>query len=509
MNSPYFTEEHEIFRDTVRQFVKKEILPYASQWEEQGHLPRSLWEKMGQAGLLGIPFPEECGGAGADIFYSIVLLEELAGSLLAGLTAAVSVHMFIAPVHLLKFGSKALKQAYLPDIIAGKKIGALAVTEPNAGSDVASIQTRAIRHNDVYRVTGAKTFITNGVHGDFITTAVKTDPEAGSDGITLLLIDRNLKGVSARPLQKIGWHCSDTAEITFDDVEVPEENRIGEENLGFYYLMDAFQMERLVAAVLAVAGAQKTLDLAIEYMNQRHVFGRPLTRFQALRHRMADLATEIAAARQLTYATAWLLHQQQPAIQECSMAKLFATEVAKKVADECLQVFGGYGYMEEYPIARIYRDARVGTIAGGTSEIMREIISRILIDREDFAGGQEKLHHSQQATETPQSARELLMTLPKRYRPEKDPDYQTVIHFQLKGKDGGKFSVIIENQQCRVQEGWVGEARCVVETKSDTYVKIETGRMNPQMAFALRKIKISNVPELMKFTQMFRRLKKK
>jgi acyl-CoA dehydrogenase len=380
MKSLYFNEDHQVFRNSVRQFIEKDIFPNVEKWEEQQKIPRETWKKMGELGFLGISYPEAYGGSAADFFYSVAFLEELSRSTMGGFSAAVSVHQYMATAHISRAGSTSLKEKYLVPAITGEKIGALAISEPNCGSDVSGIQTKAVREGDYYLVNGAKTFITNGFYGDFVTLAVKTRPEAGANGISLIVIDGETEGFSRKKLKKMGWNCSDTAEMSFTDVKVPVENLIGEENQGFYYIMESFQLERLVAAILGFAGAEYCLEITLKYINERQAFNKPLAKFQAIRHILAELATEVEAAKQLTYYTAWLFSQGEVAVKHCSMAKLLTTELAKKVADTCLQFFGGYGYMDEYTVSRIYRDARVGTIAGGTTEIMKEIISKLIID---------------------------------------------------------------------------------------------------------------------------------
>ncbi len=545
MQSPYFTADHELFRQTVRQFMENEVVPHAEAWEKEQRIPRSIWKKMGELGFLGINFPEQYGGAAADFFYSVVFLEEVGRTALGGFAAAVAVQQYMATAHLYRVGTEALKQNYLIPSIKGEKVGALAITEPNAGSDVANIQTRAEREGDHYIIRGSKTFITNGVYGDFITVAVKTRPDAGVDGISLIVVDRDTPGLSARKLQKIGWHCSDTAELSFDDVKVPVSQRIGEENMGFYYIMESFQLERLVAALTAIGGMDKALEVTLQYITERTAFGRPLARFQVIRHALADIASELEAARQLTYYAAYLCDRGESFVREASMAKLLTSELGKRMADVCLQYFGGYGYMEDYPIARMYRDARVGTIAGGTSEIMREIISRVMIDqvKYDSVYEQQKERESEAAPERaakpaserekeapdlsttsheedtgkkpdapemakrPETVAEIFNTLPQRFRADKAGDFETVIHFDISGKEGGLFTVRIHGGRCEVREGLHGEARCVVKTKDKTYKDIELGRANPQVAFMMGKIKVSNVSEMLKFIGLFRPLK--
>ncbi|MFD2570991.1 acyl-CoA dehydrogenase family protein [Spirosoma soli] len=381
--SLYFVEEHELFRQSVRQFIDKEVIPHTEAWETNRRIPASVFQRLGELGYLGLPYPEEFGGVNADFWYSVVFLEELARCGMGGFSTAVSVHQYMAVNHIAKVGSYDLKQRYLAPAVAGHKVAALAITEPDAGSDVSAIRTTAIRTDtgDEFVVNGTKTFISNGTYGDFVTLAVRTNgPAAGSNGLSLLVVDLDSPGVTRTKLNKIGWHSSDTAEIRFDEVRVPAANLIGQENKGFYYLMESLQLERLVAAILSVSGAQLALDWTLQYLNEREAFGKKIGAFQAIRHKIADVATEIEMARQFVYHTCWLFTQGETVVKECSMAKLATSEMQKRVVDTCLQFFGGYGYIEDYPIARAYRDVRVGTIAGGSSEIMREIIAKIVID---------------------------------------------------------------------------------------------------------------------------------
>ncbi len=380
MPSIYFSAEHEAFRGAARRFIQEEVAPHADGWEAARAIPRTIFTRLGELGFLGITTPEKYGGTGADLFFGIAFLEELPRSMMGGFCAAVSVQQFMATPHILHHGSENLKRRYVTPSVRGEKIGALAISEPDTGSDVASLRTRAIRQGDEFIVNGAKTFITNGAGGDFYTLAVRIGETDGASGISLLAVDADSPGIGRQSIDKLGWHASDTAEVVFEDVRVPQENLIGEEGRGFAMLMEALQLERLAAAAIAVGSAQVALETSLSYIRSREVFGKPLSQYQALRHRLADLESELEAARQLTYHAAWLLQQGQPAARECSMAKLLSTELGKRIADECLQLHGGYGYMEEFPAARMYRDARAATIAGGTSEIMREIISRILLD---------------------------------------------------------------------------------------------------------------------------------
>lgn len=384
MNIHYFTEEHELFRQSFRAFLEKEAMPYIDQWEEDRRIPRDIWKKMGKMGFLGLSYPEAYGGSGLDFFYDVVFNEELGRINSGGFIITQQVTQYMSGPYILKFGSEVLKQKYLPGIISGDKICSIAITEPGAGSDAQNIQTKAIKQGDHYLVNGAKTFITNGVYGDFIVTVVKTQPGAGSGGISLLVIDRQAEGVSARKLKKLGWHASDTAELNFDNVKVPVENLVGEEGRGFYYLMNGLQLERLCFIPCSVVSMELAIAKSLQYMSEREAFGRPINKFQVLRHRVARLAAEVESLKAFSYYCCKLYDLGIYDVKLCSMAKLITTELQEKVATQCLQFFGGYGFMEEYPMARMYRDVRVGTIGGGSSEIMREIIAKIVIDHVNY-----------------------------------------------------------------------------------------------------------------------------
>jgi acyl-CoA dehydrogenase len=516
MRSLYFTPDHEMFRHTVRQFIEKEVVPHAEDWEKNQRIPHSIWNRMGALGFLGINYPEQYGGTASDFFYSVVFLEELPRSTMGGFVAAVSVHEYMAAEYICRFGSESLKRNYLIPSTKGVKVGALAITEPNTGSDVASIRTRAVREGDYYVINGSKTFITNGVFGDFVIVATKTDPEAGAGGISLIIVDHTTPGFSARQLHKMGWHSSDTGELTFEDVRIPITNLIGEENRGFYYIMECFQLERLVSAIGSVSGAFLGLESTLRYVQERQAFGKPLAKFQVIRHALADLKAELEAARQLTYYTAWLHSQGEMAVDYSSMAKLLTSELAKKTADVCLQFFGGYGYMDEYLISRMYRDVRVGTIVGGTSEIMREIIARILIDQVDYRPPRERTQQEplpgskreETPAPAPHTAADILQSLPQRFLPEKAGKLETVFHFDISGPEGGQFTATINKGQCSVERGLNGEAKCTVKVSDRTYVDVELGRTKAEEAFMTGKIRISDLAEMMQFTKMFRRLPK-
>jgi alkylation response protein AidB-like acyl-CoA dehydrogenase/putative sterol carrier protein len=501
--SPWFSEDHQLFRQSIRQYIDQQIRPHLDQWEEDHRIPQSVQEEMGELGYLGLIHPENYGGSDADFWYSAVFLEELGRSANAGYTAAVSVHSYMAIAHISKVGSEHLKEKYLRPAIAGKKWGALGVTEPGAGSDVAAIRTTARREGNEYIINGSKTFITNGGYGDFVTLACKTKPDQGSSGISLIVVDLDSPGVTRSVLNKLGWNSSDTAEIAFDEVRVPAENLVGQENQGFYYIMDSFQLERLVAALLAIGGAHRAMELTLQYMDEREAFGRKINRFQALRHRLADLATELDAASQYTYYCSWLYENEQFAVKECSMAKLLTSELGKKIADECLQCFGGYGYMEEYPMARMFRDARAGTIVGGSSEIMREIIAKMIFDGTEYESAYET------ETEALPSARELILSLPSRLREAKINGQTGIWHFDLSGDSGGKFSVRLQDAQVFVEEGLQGEADCLIESSAETYEQVELGRMDAQQALMQGAIKVSDLGAMMRFSPLFRRYKSK
>jgi alkylation response protein AidB-like acyl-CoA dehydrogenase len=376
---PYFTEEHEMFRKTVRDFVKKEIVPHVEEWDKAEEFPRDMFRRMGELGFIGIRYPEEYGGSGLDFFYTVVLAEELAKSGLAGLSTAIITHSDIAtgPIHIV--GSEEIKKKYLAGAIRGEMIAALGVTEAGAGSDAASIQTTAVRDGDEYVINGTKMFITNGVRADFITLAAKTDSAGGHGGISMFVAPTHLPGFSVgRKLEKIGNRVSDTAELVFEDYRLPASHLLGEEGKGFYTVMMNFEGERLISAVGCIAGAQQTLEMTLEYAQQRVQFGRPISKFQVTRHKFADMATEIEAGRQLAYHAAFLIVNGLDCAKEVSMAKLYCTEKYFEITNTCLQIHGGYGYMDEYPISRAWRDARLYTIGGGTSEIMKEIIGRTM-----------------------------------------------------------------------------------------------------------------------------------
>lgn len=374
----YFREEHEIFRKSVREFVARELAPHAEAWERAEEFPREVFRRCGEMGFLGAHFPEDVGGSGGDWWYAAVWGEELTRSGSAGVNMALMVQSDMATPIIGELGTREQKDEFLVPALRGEKIAALGVSEPNCGSDVASIRTTAKKVGGDYVINGAKCWITNGTRADFITLAVRTGGE-GYGGLSLVTFPTDTKGFKVtRKIKKMGNHASDTAELSFEDCRIPTRYLLGEENHGFYYIMMNFQGERLIAAVAAVAAAQNTLDMTIKYCQERSAFGRPILKFQVWRHQFADLATEIEAARWLTYRATDLMVRKVEAVKEISMAKLFAGELANKVADRCLQAHGGFGYSDEFVISRIFRDVRLITIGGGTSEIMKEIISKRL-----------------------------------------------------------------------------------------------------------------------------------
>ncbi|MFO7672156.1 MAG: acyl-CoA dehydrogenase family protein, partial [Lutibacter sp.] len=353
-------------------------------WENTGTIERFIWKKFGEMGYLGINAPEAYGGLGLDMFYTVIFLEELQKVNSGGFAAAIWAHVYLAMTHLEKEGSEAIKNKYLTASIEGEKIGCLCITEPFGGSDVASMRTTAVKKGDTYVINGSKTFITNGVYSDYLIVTAKTDPSARNKGISIFIMDRNTPGISATKLDKLGWRASDTAEIAFDNVVIPAENLMGDDGKGFEYLMNHFALERLVMGINAHARSEYALDYAIKYMAERHAFGKTIDQFQALRHKIADLASEVEMCKEFNYSVAKRLNEGQYIVKEATMSKLVSTKIADKVIYECLQFLGGYGYMEEYPMARLLRDSRLGPIGGGTSEILREIIAKIIIDKKEY-----------------------------------------------------------------------------------------------------------------------------
>lgn len=372
----YFDESHQLIRDSVRRFVEREVLPYIDEWEEAEEFPRELYLKAGAAGILGIGYPEAYGGScEGDLFAKVAASEELmrcgSGGLVAGLG---SLDIGLPPV--VKWARPEVRERVVPAVLRGEKIMALAVTEPSGGSDVANLKTRAVRDGDHYRVSGSKTFITSGVRADYYTVAVRTGGE-GFAGISLLLVEKGTAGFSVgRKLKKMGWWASDTAELFFDDCRVPAENLIGVENAGFACIMANFQSERLALAVMANTTAQLALEESLRWAREREAFGKPIGKFQVLRHRLAEMATQLEVSREFTYRQAAKMAAGKSVIKEISMAKNFATDVADRLTYDAVQVLGGMGYMRESLVERLYRDNRILSIGGGSREIMNEIIGK-------------------------------------------------------------------------------------------------------------------------------------
>src|SRR3954467_439578 len=372
-----FTEEHDQLRESIRAFVTKELAPHAEEWEETT-FPDSVFRRMGELGFLGLSYPEEYGGQGGDYFCNLVLAEELVHARSGGLGMGIAVHTDMATPPVFLFGTEEQKQRYLVPSIKGEKISCLGITEPDAGSDVSGIKTRAVREDGGdWLINGSKTYITNGHRADYIVPVTKTDPAAGYDGFTLFLVDMDLPGViREKRLEKLGMHASDTALLAFQDVRVPETALLGQLGKGFYQIMWELQGERLIGAAGCVAGAERAFERTLAYAMERKAFGREIGHFQTIRHKFAAMATKIEASRSLVYSTAWRFANGEYPVREISMAKLHASQMCCEVADECLQIFGGAGYMREYKIERAWRDLRLNRIRAGTAEIMLDVIGR-------------------------------------------------------------------------------------------------------------------------------------
>ena len=375
-HSDLFSPEHHELRTQVRSFVERELLPHAQEWEHQESFPKEIFNRVGELGFFGLKYDEDVGGSGPDYIADAVVTEEFARCGSAGVSASLGGHKDLATLYVANFGNPEQHKRWLVPGIQGDTVGGLAVTEPDAGSDVAAIKTSARRDGDDWVINGSKIFITNGAWADFVVVAAKTDPEAGHAGLTLFVVDTDTPGFSARRMAMLGWRTGQTGELAFSDVRVPDAHRLGDEGSGFYAIMQNFAWERLIMALAQVAGAQMTYDLAKAYALDRSAFQRPIGKFQVWRHRFADMATRIEAGRALTYNSLRKYVAGENPIREVAMAKLYTSEVAFKVADECVQVHGGYGYMMEFPAQRAWRDARLGPIGGGTSQIMREIIAK-------------------------------------------------------------------------------------------------------------------------------------
>ena len=372
-----FSPEHETFRDSVRRFMQAEVVPNDERWQEQGYADRSVWRKAGENGFLCPTMPPEYGGAGADKLYSVVLMEEQARA--NNSTLGFGLHSEIVAPYLLAYGSEALRKKYLPKMATGEMIGAIAMSEPGAGSDLQAVKTSAVRKQDHYLLNGSKTFITNGWNCDLVIVVAKTDPAKGAKGTSLVIVDTAMKGFTkGKRLKKIGLKGQDTAELFFDNVEVPAENLLGQENNGFIYLMQELPWERMQIAIAAIAKCEAALEWTKAYVTERKAFGRTVASFQTTRFKLAELATEVQIGRVFVDKCLELLLKRALTPETAAMCKYWITDLECKVMDECVQLHGGYGYMWEYPVARAYVDARVQRIYGGTNEIMKEVISRSL-----------------------------------------------------------------------------------------------------------------------------------
>jgi len=372
-----FEEEHDAFRDSVRRFLENEVAPFHDRWEEQGHVDREIWNKAGANGFLCPSMPEEYGGAGVDKRFSVVIMEE--GARVNATGMGWGLHSEIVAPYLLHYGSDYLKQKYLPGMASGEMVGAIAMTEPSAGSDLQGVRTTAIRDGDHYVLNGSKIFITNGYLSDAVIVVAKTAPEKGAKGTSLLMVDNSMAGFTkGKPLKKAGMKAQDTCELFFDNVKVPAENLLGQENNGFIYLMQELPWERLQIAVIAMASAEAALDWTIAYTRERKAFGQEIMQFQNTRFTLSELKTEIQVGRVFVDRCIELLLENKLDPATASMAKYWCTDLQCKVMDACVQLHGGYGYMWEYPITRAWADARVQRIYGGTNEIMKELISRSL-----------------------------------------------------------------------------------------------------------------------------------
>ena len=380
-STPYFTSDHELLRDSLRRFIGERVLPVADSWEEAGCVPRAILQEMGRLGFLGIRYAEEYGGSALDTLSTVVLAEELGRSTYGGFAVTVLVHTDMAAPHLHHGGTPEQKLKYMPPIIRGEKIAAVAMTEPDAGSDLASMRTTARRDGDAWVLNGAKMYITNGVHGDIFFVAAKTgEPATRNHQMSMFIVEKGAPGFTvARPLRKHGWLCSDTAELVFDNCRIPAANLLGEENKGFYALMKNLQNERIVLGAQAMGEASKAIEITLDWLTQRRAFGAPLWDKQAIRHRLAMLAARVEAARALVYNTAWRDAQGQSVTKEVSMIKALCGELVNEVMYDCLQFHGGFGYIREAAIERMTRDARIQSIGGGATEVMLEEVAKRMV----------------------------------------------------------------------------------------------------------------------------------
>jgi len=380
----YFSEEHKFFREGFRSFLKKEVVPHIDTWEASGKIDRFIWDRFGEMGYFGINYPSNYGGLDLDLFYTVIFLEELQRINSGGFAAAMWAHAYLAMSHLNFEASNPIKEKYLAKSISGEMIGCLCISEPFAGSDVAGMRTTAVRKGDTYVINGSKTFITNGVYSDYLVVSAKTDLDQKHRGISMFLVDRDTPGLSAAKLDKLGWRASDTGEISFDNVVIPASHLLGIEGNGFVYLMQHLALERLIMGINAHARAEYVLEYATQYMSERQAFGKHLNEFQVLRHKVAKMASNIEMHKVFNYNITHRLNNGEYVVKEASMSKLLSTKMADEVVYDCLQMLGGYGYMEEYPLARYFRDSRLGPIGGGTSEILCEVIAKMVLDKKVY-----------------------------------------------------------------------------------------------------------------------------
>ena len=378
IKNAYFTEEHELLRDQIRRFISEKVAPYGEAWETEGMVPRKTLQEMGSLGLLGIRYSEQYGGSDLDTLATVILAEELGRSTFGGFAVTVLVHTDMASPHLVNAGTEAQLSRYLPNIIQGNLITAVAVTEPGAGSDVAGLKTRAIKHANHWVLNGSKMFITNGVYSDLYFVAARTNPDAkGSHGITMFIVEKDTPGFSiGSVLNKMGWHSSDTAELVFENCQIPEENVLGEVNQGFYAIMKNFQNERIVLGAQAMGEAAKAIELTLEYVKEREAFGQKLWEKQTIRQRLAKRLAQVEAGCQLVYHTAWLDAQGEDCIKEVSMVKAYCGELVNRVMYDCQQFHGGFGYIKGTTIERMFRDARIQSVGGGATEVMLEEVAK-------------------------------------------------------------------------------------------------------------------------------------
>lgn len=498
LESYYLTEEHQLFRKTLRDFLDKEVVPYVDQWEDEERVPKAIFKRFGEMGFFGISQEEKYGGSNLDFWYDVIFIEEISRINSGGAGASLSAHPYLSMSHLKHEASDYIKEKYLRKAITGEYVGALAITEPHAGSDVAGIKTTAKKQGDKYIINGSKCFITNGVFCDYMIVACKTN-DTGASGISLILVEGNTKGITRNNLKKLGWKASDTAEIAFDNVEVPIENLVGEENKGFYYIMQRFELERLTLALGAIASSEWAIDYTLQYMSERKAFGRTINKFQVLRHRIAQLATELESIKTYTYLICQMHHEKKYCVKEASMSKLLATELSDKVAYQCLQMFGGYGYMEEYKIARFFRDSRLGTIGGGSSEIMCEIIAKMVIDDIDY----QKRDLRNEKKEI--SIKDLFSSLSSRLKKDKANDIEMNILFEF--ENDLLYQIAIKNQDLTIKtiNHRPSTIDLTIATNTQTYIDVETGKLNPQEAFMSGKIQVSDVGKMMQFGSLFKK----